>query len=84
MFKVACNSGFKQRRAADFPTPGNSSLAGIVNAARQFHVRCASADATPYPTLNCGAGSRPSDNKLNTSQIRKNLQKKRIYQLKKP
>ncbi len=38
--------------AADFPTPGNSSLAGIENAARQFHVRRASADATPYSTLN--------------------------------
>jgi hypothetical protein len=43
MLKVACNSGFKQRVAADFPTPGNSSLAGIVNAARQFYVRRASA-----------------------------------------
>jgi hypothetical protein len=46
MFKVACNSGFKQRGAANFDTTGNSSLAGIVNAARQSHVRCASADAT--------------------------------------
>jgi hypothetical protein len=24
-FKVACNSGFKQRGAAEIPTPGNSS-----------------------------------------------------------
>jgi hypothetical protein len=52
VFKSACNSGFKQRGAADFPSPGDSSLAVIVNAARQFHVERASADATTYPSLN--------------------------------
>jgi hypothetical protein len=50
--KSACNSVFKQRGAADFPSPGDSSLATLANAARQFHVRRASADATTFPTLN--------------------------------
>ncbi len=49
--KLHAIAAFEQRVAADFPTPGNSSLAGIVNAARQFHVRRASADATLYLTL---------------------------------
>jgi hypothetical protein len=46
MFEVACNNIFKQRGTADFPTSGNSILAKIVNAARQFHMRRASADVT--------------------------------------
>ncbi len=75
-------AAFKQRGAADFPTPGNSSLAGIVNAARQFHVRRTSADATPYPTLNSTV--QPSDNELNIRQIRKNLGRKKFISFKKP
>ncbi len=78
--KLHAIAAFEQRGAADFPTPGNSSFTGIVNAARQFHVRCASADATPYPTLNSTV--QPSDNELNTRQIRKNWQKKNSSALK--
>jgi hypothetical protein len=79
--KMHAIAAFKQRGAADFPTPGNSSLAGIMNAARQFHVRRASADATPYPTLNSTV--QPSDNELNTRQIVKSY-KKEFISFKKP
>jgi hypothetical protein len=52
VFKLACNSDFKQLGAADFPPPVNSSLTIVVKAARQFHVERASADTTTSPSLN--------------------------------
>jgi hypothetical protein len=64
--KLHAIAAFEQRGAADFPTPGNSSLAGIVNAARQFYVRRAS--AIPLLLL-CRPPLRQF---LNTRQIRKN------------